>query len=169
MPSGAAGEKLGRLIGTAWRTVTSSDGRSKSAVAAAQVAEREPAVEINLELVEALARAETAEAKVAQLAAELVHKEEILAEAIVLFHKVASLPDADSEPLSTPQKVTAEILERFALLQQQLDDYDSEAEDRLDSLMKDLVGSGVVELLAPIAKAVSAYEFEWSIKLRTKK
>jgi signal transduction histidine kinase/CheY-like chemotaxis protein len=86
--------------------------------------------------------------------------EKILAEAIVLFHKVTSLPDADSEPLSTPQKVTAEILERLALLQQQLDDYDSEAEDRLDSLMKDLVGSGVVELLAPIAKAVSAYEFE---------
>jgi hypothetical protein len=26
--------------------------------------------------------------------------------------------------------------------------------------MKDLVGSGVVELLAPIAKAVSAYEFD---------
>ena len=84
MPSGAAGEKLGRLIGRARRTATSSDGRpsgEKSAVAAAPAAEREPTVVINLELVEALARAETAEAKVAQLAAELVHKEEILAEA----------------------------------------------------------------------------------------
>jgi HPt (histidine-containing phosphotransfer) domain-containing protein len=86
--------------------------------------------------------------------------EKILAEAIVLFHKVAGLPDADSEPLSTPQKVTAEILQRLDLLQQQLEDYDSEAEDRLDGLRKDLAGSAMVELLAPIAKAVSAYEFE---------
>lgn len=82
MAGEAASDKLGRLIGRARKTASSVSGpawldRSVSS----NVEQVQPAAEINIELVDALARAEAAEARVAQLTAELAHKDEILAEA----------------------------------------------------------------------------------------
>lgn len=82
MVAEAAGDKLGRLIGRARKTAGNVSGPAwLDRSASADVEEQEPAVEINIELEDALARADAAEARVAQLTAELAHKDEILAEA----------------------------------------------------------------------------------------
>ena len=64
------------------------------------------------------------------------------------------------EPSSEPKEITAEIFDRIAILQQQLEDFDSEAEDTLDALLAELVSHEAGSLLEPIRKAVSAYDME---------
>ena len=84
MATEATGEKLGRLIGRARNTVTGVGGPAWLDRQRAEVPpEDSPQTDarIDVELVDALARAEAAEKKVAQLTAELLYKEEILTEA----------------------------------------------------------------------------------------
>ncbi len=81
MATEAAGDKLGRLIGRARKTAANVGGSSWLDRSVPAADNEHPAAEIDIELVDALARAEAAEAKVAQLTAELAHKEEILTEA----------------------------------------------------------------------------------------
>ena len=59
-----------------------------------------------------------------------------------------------------PVIIDAQIIQRLALLQEQLEDYDAEAEDSLDALRADLAGSDLDLSLAPIAKSVAAYDME---------
>jgi signal transduction histidine kinase/DNA-binding response OmpR family regulator/HPt (histidine-containing phosphotransfer) domain-containing protein len=83
-----------------------------------------------------------------------------LQDSLTLIRSVIGSPDSTSESLPEPQPVNAEVFERLARLQIQLDDSDSEAEDTLEELKADLMAYGVVELLTPIAKAVAAYDLE---------
>jgi two-component system sensor histidine kinase/response regulator len=58
-----------------------------------------------------------------------------------------------------PGEITAKILVRLAVLLEQLENFDSEAEDTLNDLLNDFGGSAA-DLLAPVAKLVSAYDME---------
>jgi HPt (histidine-containing phosphotransfer) domain-containing protein len=79
---------------------------------------------------------------------------------IGLIRSATGTPAAESDAPTEPIEITAEILERLASLQQQLEDFDSEAEDTLDALSNELQGSEAGSLLAPIRKAVAAYDME---------
>jgi polar amino acid transport system substrate-binding protein len=83
-----------------------------------------------------------------------------LESSIGLIRSATEIPAAVSEASSAPQEITAEIFERLATLRKQLEDFDSEAEDTLDALSNELQGSGLGSLLAPIRKAVAAYDME---------
>jgi HPt (histidine-containing phosphotransfer) domain-containing protein len=61
---------------------------------------------------------------------------------------------------SPPAQVDAQLIARLALLQEQLEDFDAEAEDSLDALRSDLVGCDLDQSLAPIARSVAAYDME---------
>jgi signal transduction histidine kinase/CheY-like chemotaxis protein/HPt (histidine-containing phosphotransfer) domain-containing protein len=65
-----------------------------------------------------------------------------------------------NEAAAESQIADTEILERMVLLLQQLEDYDSEAEDTLDALRADSAGSEIAALLVPVAKSVSSYDME---------
>ncbi len=84
----------------------------------------------------------------------------ILETSIGLIRSATATPAAESNAPTEPIEITAEILERLASLQQQLEDFDSEAEDTLDALSNELQGSEAGSLLAPIRKAVAAYDME---------
>jgi polar amino acid transport system substrate-binding protein len=84
----------------------------------------------------------------------------ILETSIGLIRSATGTPAAGSDAPTEPIEITAEILERLASLQQQLEDFDSEAEDTLDALWNELQGSEAGSLLAPIRKAVAAYDME---------
>ncbi|GAG84760.1 unnamed protein product, partial [marine sediment metagenome] len=86
--------------------------------------------------------------------------EQRLANSIVVIQAATPGQVASSEPVLEPLKISSEIFARLALIQQQLEDFDSEAEDSLDDLKADLVGSELAELLVPISKSVSAYDME---------
>ena len=74
----------------------------------------------------------------------------------------ASLGSAEQGSPSTGEAVaiTQETLARLSDLHQQLEDFDSEAEDTLNGLLDELGGSSAAALLAPVGKLVSAYEME---------
>jgi hypothetical protein len=52
------------------------------------------------------------------------------------------------------------VLERLAVLQRELEDYDAEAEDTLNLLLAELAGSTLFAELEPVARLVAAYELE---------
>jgi signal transduction histidine kinase/DNA-binding response OmpR family regulator/HPt (histidine-containing phosphotransfer) domain-containing protein len=74
----------------------------------------------------------------------------------------ASLGSAEQGSPSTGEAVaiTQEMLERLSNLHQQLEDFDSEAEDTLNGLLTELGNSPAAALLATVAKHVSAYDME---------
>jgi CheY-like chemotaxis protein len=84
----------------------------------------------------------------------------ILETSIGLIRSATRTPAAESDAPSEPVEITAEIFERLATLRKQLEDFDSEADDTLDALSNELQGSGLGSLLAPIRKAVAAYDME---------
>jgi two-component system sensor histidine kinase/response regulator len=86
--------------------------------------------------------------------------EQHLANSIALIQAAMPTAVASSESVLEPPKINSEIFVRLAFIQQQLEDFDSEAEDSLDDLKADLMGSDVAELLVPISKLVSAYDME---------
>ncbi len=59
-----------------------------------------------------------------------------------------------------PAAITAELLARLAVLRQQLENFDSEAEDTLEGLLAELGSSSAAALLAPVGRLVSAYDME---------
>jgi CheY-like chemotaxis protein/HPt (histidine-containing phosphotransfer) domain-containing protein len=67
---------------------------------------------------------------------------------------------AGSDPATRPAEIDAALLEQLGLLQQQLEDFDSEADDTLRALLSGLNGSPAAEQLAPLAALVSAYDME---------
>ena len=79
---------------------------------------------------------------------------------IILITKALDTVQVVVESPSEPPQITAEILERLALLLQQLEDFDSESEDTLDTLLMDLIGSKAATLLESVSKEVKAYELE---------
>jgi HPt (histidine-containing phosphotransfer) domain-containing protein len=79
---------------------------------------------------------------------------------IILITKALDTVEVVVESPSEPPQITAEILERLALLLQQLEDFDSESEDTLDTLLMDLTGSKAATLLQSVSKEVKAYELE---------
>ena len=74
----------------------------------------------------------------------------------------ASLGSAEQGSPSTGEAVaiTQEMIERLSDLHQQLEDFDSEAEDTLNGLLTELGNSPAAALLATVAKHVSAYDME---------
>jgi CheY-like chemotaxis protein len=85
---------------------------------------------------------------------------QLLETSIGLIHGAIGTPATQSGASSEPIEITPRIFENLALLQQQLEDFDSEAEDTLDGLKEDLRGSEAGKLLESIAKAVSSYDME---------
>ncbi|MEH6591808.1 MAG: response regulator [Halioglobus sp.] len=85
---------------------------------------------------------------------------ECLDDSIDQINRVTDTPAvADGNPAQV-RELDAAVLDQLAALQAQLEDFDSEAEDTLQSLVKTLVGTGVEELFKPIVRAVSAYDME---------
>ena len=85
---------------------------------------------------------------------------EALATAITAIQGATGAVAAAAGPSSEPKEITMEIFERLDTLQQQLEDFDSEAEDTLDALLAEMVNYEAGSLLEPIRKAVSAYDME---------
>jgi signal transduction histidine kinase/DNA-binding response OmpR family regulator/HPt (histidine-containing phosphotransfer) domain-containing protein len=79
---------------------------------------------------------------------------------VTLIRSALDSPGTTTGAVAESQQIDASVFERLALLQEQLEDFDSEAEDTLDGLRTDLASSCVAQLLEPIAKAVSAYDME---------
>ncbi|MEH6587681.1 MAG: response regulator [Halioglobus sp.] len=73
---------------------------------------------------------------------------------------VTNTSAAGAENVVRIQDIGEEVLEKLAVLQAQLEDFDSEAEDTLQMLVKYLAGTGANALFEPIVRAVSAYEME---------
>jgi hypothetical protein len=78
--------------------------------------------------------------------------------AIAAIGTATDIPE--EEPPAELREIDAEIFERLATLQEQLEDFDSGAEDSLDALRADLAGTVAHRLLAPVAKLVSSYDME---------
>ncbi len=72
----------------------------------------------------------------------------------------SAMPSSTNDSMASSVGLTPEIMVRFSLLQQQLDDYDAEAEDTLLELRADMGRSEFAGMLEPIIKAVSAYDME---------
>lgn len=85
---------------------------------------------------------------------------ECLDDAIDQINRVTDTPIAAVANAARVQEIGVVILEQLAALQAQLEDFDSEAEDTLRSLLEALAGTGVEALFEPIVRAVSAYDME---------
>ena len=83
-----------------------------------------------------------------------------LQDAVVLIESAIGAPVSPAESAAEIVPINSEVFERLILLQGQLDEFDSEAEDTLEGLKADLARCGVVDLLKPVAKAVAAYDME---------
>lgn len=83
-----------------------------------------------------------------------------LEQAVETINTNLGSPDQGAAGAGEPVAINSEMLERLADLHQQLEDYDSEAENTLNDLVTDLGNSPAAILLAPISRLVSNYDME---------